>query len=196
MGWCIRPRTRRRGSSWPSRRSGWIRECRDTPPRGDPQAGAPPSIIRLLSPVLPGYTGVTTTLRPSPALGGDKCAPSTPAPHRRGMGHLHGIRNVGDSPQGGSALPAPPPPPASTAVCFFPAGRPRGSRALPSGRSPCSKSSSTLTSSGEAGEGAGKWARPGPPGGRALTGGAWPGCWTSCTVRRNCTWCSSSSART
>lgn len=110
MGWCIRPRTRRRGSSWPSRRSGWIRECRDTPPRGDPQAGAPPSIIRLLSPVLPGYTGATTTLRPSPALGGDKCAPSTPAPHRRGMGHLHGIRNVGDSPQGGSALPAPPRP--------------------------------------------------------------------------------------
>lgn len=84
MGWCIRPRTRRRGSSWPSRRSGWIRECRDTPPRGDPQAGAPPSIIRLLSPVLPGYTGATQHCGPRPPSVGISVRPAPRHPIAEG----------------------------------------------------------------------------------------------------------------
>ncbi|XP_066093562.1 cyclin-dependent kinase 3 isoform X2 [Saccopteryx bilineata] len=60
------------------------------------------------------------------------------------MGHSYGIGNVGNFPPGQKH---PSWFPDSTAVPFFPAGKLRGSQALPSGKSPCSKSLSTLTSS-------------------------------------------------
>lgn len=76
MGWCIRPRTRRQGSSWPSRRSGWICECwggAETPrPEVTPGPQLPVPLssqgFTLLFRVLPSYTEVVTKVQPSRVL--------------------------------------------------------------------------------------------------------------------------------
>ncbi|XP_071066916.1 cyclin-dependent kinase 3 isoform X2 [Dasypus novemcinctus] len=54
MGWCIRPRTRRPGSSWPSKRSDWISpasEAHSWPPllSGRETEGVPSTAIREIS---------------------------------------------------------------------------------------------------------------------------------------------------
>lgn len=76
------------------------------------------------------------------------CAEDHSAP-ALGSGPSFWNKHIGD-------LPPPSWLPASTAVPSFPVGKLRESQALPSGRSPCSKSLSTPTSSGEVGKEAGK----------------------------------------
>lgn len=117
--------------------------------RGDPQPTHPSLItgfcVPLLFRVLPSYTGATevqpscvltpTRLCPRPVGVTGVCRGTQSPIAGEGGGHPYGIRNTGDTPR--------PPPPsrracsaaASTAVPLSSPGRPRGSQALPSGRS-------------------------------------------------------------
>ncbi|XP_027626577.1 cyclin-dependent kinase 3 isoform X5 [Tupaia chinensis] len=49
-GWCIRPRTRRLGGLWPSRRSGWISKERDREPERAPPVGSGHTAVPSLYP--------------------------------------------------------------------------------------------------------------------------------------------------
>nr|XP_012634307.1 cyclin-dependent kinase 3 isoform X1 [Microcebus murinus] len=70
MGWCIRPRTRRQGSWWPSRRSGWICIL------GRPQRCSPRlSSLRLTFDLGPALW----------SLEGEKYGPRSTGPHRQGQ---------------------------------------------------------------------------------------------------------------
>lgn len=132
---------------WLSRRSGWICECWGPLPRGDPQVPTPLSLPRLnffskCCPVTRGWP-----VRGSPRSSSlDLVISACP----RAQPKEQGTQGTPPGHQCPSWFPA------TTALRSLPVGRLRGSQALPSGRSPCSKNLSTPTLSGEVGKEAGK----------------------------------------